>query len=367
MEQIAEYGHKAKVLRQIMSNKARFYARVNGAQNLLTVVLTSFLGFIGFSGMDKVQIYLGWFMDADKLKVELAFNLLVFGLFVLATLHLLFHFGKKQTDAERAVVDLTNVINHIEDLLAKEDKGLVVLNIADLDATRLRYDAVTRNIPANSDAEYVRAKADIQQKDRRTARLSLTPQALFDERQRQQALRALILRSAHVMQILQAIQQVDERLYLGGGLVRNLVWDYLHDFRSPTPIDDVDVVYFDTLAATKDHDLQLQTRLRGLVQNLQWSVKNQARMHIGNGDNAYTGVEDAVSKWPETATCIAVRLSKSGELEVLTPHGLSDLFRLVIRPTAHFESRPQRVHERAQQKRWLTTWPKLTLIAAAGN
>ena len=59
---------KAKVLRQIMSNKARFYARVNGAQNLLTVVLTSFLGFIGEVAWTKVQIYLGWFMDADKLK-----------------------------------------------------------------------------------------------------------------------------------------------------------------------------------------------------------------------------------------------------------------------------------------------------------
>ncbi|MEO6667657.1 MAG: hypothetical protein ABIO65_12925, partial [Nitrospiria bacterium] len=58
-------------------------------------------------GSDKVQTYLNWIIDADKLKVEFAFNILVFGLFVLATLHLVFHFGKKQSDAEQAIVNLT--------------------------------------------------------------------------------------------------------------------------------------------------------------------------------------------------------------------------------------------------------------------
>lgn len=363
MEQIAEYGYKATVLRQIMSNKARKYRRLNNIQNGITVVLTSFLGFMGFTGMDKVQTYLSWFMAADKLKVEFAFNLLIFGLFLMATLHLVFHFGRKETSADNAIVDLTNVINHVDDLLSKEEQGFLTLSVSDLEGTRIRYDSVTRSIPANSDAEYLKAKKDVQQKKRN--QLALSAQELFEERQRLQTLQTLVQRSAQVTQILLAIQQLDSRLYLGGGLVRNLVWDFLHGFKTPTPVDDVDVIYFDRLAATKAHDIQLEDKLRNQIQNLHWSVKNQARMHTGNNDAAYTGVEDAVSKWPETATCIAVRLSKSGELEVLSPHGLSDLFRLVVRPTPHFEGKPQRILDRAIAKHWQRTWPKLELIVPA--
>ena len=365
MNRIREYGHKSKVLRQIMSNRARLYAKINAAQNITTVVLTSFLGFIGFSGSDKVQTYLNWIMVADKLKVEFAFNFLVFGLFVVATLHLVFHFGKKQTNAEQAIVNLTNVINHVEDLLSKEEQGLTILTNTDLEGVRQRYDTITQIIPANTDKEYIEAKEHIQEKEQKSTQLSLTPQSLFEESSRTQALKALILRSAQIMQILQALRQTNPDLYLGGGLVRNLVWDYLHDFKNPTPVDDVDVIYFNQLSATKEHDVQFEIRLRTAIPNLQWSVKNQARMHVGNGDAMYIGVEDAVSKWPETATAIAVRLSQPGELELIAPHGLADLFRLLVRPTPHFARQPQRILDRVATKRWKTTWPKLEVLLPA--
>lgn len=345
-----------------MSNRARFFARINAAQNITTVVLTSFLGFIGFSGTEKVQTYLNWIVEADKIKVEFAFNIVVFGLFVVATLHLVFHFGKKQSDAEQAIVNLTNMINHVEDLLSKEEQGLILLTNAELEGIRQRYDMITQIIPANTDTEYINAKKSIQEKERKSTQLTLTPQSLFDEASRVQTLKALILRSAQVMQILQALRQTNAELYLGGGLVRNLVWDYLHNFKNPTPVDDVDVVYFDQLSATKEHDIQFEARLRAAIPNLEWSAKNQARMHTGNCDAMYLGVSDAVSKWPETATAIAIRLSQAGELEVIAPHGLADLFRLLVRPTPHFLADPRRVAERVAQKRWRTTWPKLEVL-----
>ena len=362
MDRIRDYGYKSRVLRQIMSDRARFYACINAAQNITTVVLTSFLGFIGFSGTEKVQLYLNWIIAADKLKVEFAFNIIVFGIFVVATLHLVFHFGKKQSDAEQAIVNLTNVINHVEDLLSKEEQGLILLTNTDLEGVRQRYDTITQIIPANTDTEYIKAKKSIQDKERKSTQLTLTPQSLFEESSRVQTLKALILRSAQVMQILQALRQTNSDLYLGGGLVRNLVWDYLHNFKNPTPVDDVDVIYFDQLSATKEHDVQLEARLRAAIPNLEWSVKNQARMHVGNADSMYLGVADAVSKWPETATAIAIRLSQPGELELIAPHGLADLFRLLVRPTPHFIANPKRVAERVTQKRWRTTWPKLEVL-----
>jgi uncharacterized protein len=362
MDRIADYSHKARILTQIMSNRAMRYRRVNAAQNLSTVVLTSFLGFVAFSGSEKVQTYINWFFKANKDQVEFAFNLLVFFLFLLATLHLVFNFSKKQEAAERAIVDLTDVVNFADDLVAQEERGEVILTQAHLDAVKLRYESVKRNIPANSDSDFVKAKADIQEKERRSSRVALTPQSLFDERSRQQVLRALVLRSPHIMNILSAIRSIDPDLYLGGGLVRNLVWDYMHSFNSPTPIDDVDVVYYDTLSATKEHDLQLEGKLKALIPNLAWSVKNQSRMHVTNGDQPYSGLIDAVSKWPETATALAVRLNTTGELDVIAPHGLSDLFRLLVRPTLHFSRKPQRIVDRVRDKEWLTKWKNLELI-----
>ena len=365
MDRIREYGYKSKVLRQIMSNRARYYSRINAAQDTTTVVLTSFLGFMGFSGTDKIQTYLAWFMNVDKLGIEFAFNILVFGLFVLATLHLVFHFGKNQSDAEQAIINLTNVINHVDDLLSKEEQGLVILNNTDLEGVRQRYDTITQLIPANSDNEYIEAKKRIQEKERKSTQLTLTPQSLFDEASRIQTLKALILRSAQIMQILQALRQTNPEFYLGGGLVRNLVWDYLHDFRNPTPVDDVDVIYFDNLSTTKEHDVQFEIRLRQEIPNLEWSVKNQARMHVGNGDAKYVGVEDAICKWPETATAIAIRLSQAGELELTVPYGLGDLFRLLVRATPHFAKKPERINERVEKKRWRATWPKLEVLISA--
>jgi len=33
--------------------------------------------------------------------------------------------------------------------------------------------------------------------------------------------------------------------YLAAGFVRNMVWDNLHNIWPPTPLDDIDVIYFD--------------------------------------------------------------------------------------------------------------------------
>ncbi|RYF49194.1 MAG: nucleotidyltransferase family protein [Cytophagaceae bacterium] len=361
VDRIRDYRDKARVLRQIMSNKSRRYTRINAAQNILTVVLTSLLGFIGFAGIDRIHNFLGTGSATTKLQLEMYFNFVVFGLFVLATLHLVFRFGEKKSEADTAIVNLTQVINHVDDLLAKEEWG-EILGLSDLESVRYRYDVVTQGIPANSDGDFLRAKRDVEEKKRQTAQLTLSSQSLFDEAARIRAIKSLIHKSEDAMRVLTALQATDSRLFLGGGLVRNLVWDHLHAFKNPTPVDDVDVMYFDQLSVTKEHDRVIEASLHNRVRNLLWSVKNQARMHLSNGDEPYVSFDDAVSKWPETATCIAVRLNASGELELIAPHGLSDLFRLLVRPTANFLHRPQRIEERVTGKQWKRTWSNLEVI-----
>ena len=89
-------------------------------------------------------------------------------------------------------------------------------------------------------------------------------------------------------------------------------------------------------------------------------------MHERTNDAPFRSLVDALSKFPETATAIAVRLSptRDGETEFLAPVGLEDLFALRVRPTRHFFGHPERYEERLTEKRWLATWPRLDVIHA---
>lgn len=165
---------------------------------------------------------------------------------------------------------------------------------------------------------------------------------------------------------LKAVQ--DLRLpdcWIGAGFVRAAVWDSLLG-RPAACAGDVDVIWFDTRRACPLRDAALQARLSRSMPQLDWSVKNQSRMHERNGDDPYTSSFDAVKRWPETATAVAVRLQDNGEIEVLAPFGLHDLFEGIIRPTPRFEDEKRHVFDqRYVDKGWLQKWPFLRVIAQA--
>lgn len=347
-----------------MSSKANFYGKINAAQNILTIVLSSFLGFIGFSGNEKIQKYLSFFVCIDVEMIGFFYNLLIFGLFVVATLHLVFRFEKRQNAAEQAIVNLTQLINYIEDLLSREDRNLISLGENDLSIVYEKYSSILQIIPANTNEEYLKAKLEISQKeiDNSTSLSVVKASAIFDSKMQRKIIEMLIERSHDTKRILQSIRNTNYSLYLAGGILRNLVWDYLHDYKSNTQIDDVDIVYYDIANISKEQDRKIEEQLKKIIPNYKWSVKNQARMHLFNKEAQYSGFEDSVSKWPETATAIAVRYNDDGGLEIVAPHGLEDLFRLIVKPTPHFFSKSDRIQTRLRAKEWLRTWPKLKLI-----
>lgn len=148
--------------------------------------------------------------------------------------------------------------------------------------------------------------------------------------------------------------------WIAAGFVRSAVWDHLHGRTcSPMPAD-IDVIWFDHDQASRTLDQSLQAALLCTDASLEWSVKNQARMHRRNDDPPYTSAADAMTYWPETATAVAVRLGADDELEIAAPLGLDDLFNLLIRPTAGFRGiRRDMYRDRLHGKGWLTTWPLL--------
>jgi hypothetical protein len=154
--------------------------------------------------------------------------------------------------------------------------------------------------------------------------------------------------------------------WVAAGFVRNGVWGHLHQ-RTAAPLSgDIDVIWFDPQQATQARDLALEAALHGQDSALQWSVKNQARMHGRNGDLPYASATDAMRYWPETATAVGVRLGQDGAIEVAAPFGLEDLFNLLVRPTAHFlgDKRPIYLN-RLNAKNWQAQWPLLTVEKVA--
>ena len=92
-----------------------------------------------------------------------------------------------------------------------------------------------------------------------------------------------------------------------------------------------------------------------------WQVRNQARMHLRNGDPPYRDTADALRFWLETSTCVAVRLEADDRLTVFAPHGLDDLFGLALRPTPQGRRRLEAYRARLASKDWIGQWPALTI------
>ncbi len=147
--------------------------------------------------------------------------------------------------------------------------------------------------------------------------------------------------------------------WIGAGFIRNSVWDVLHGRRIlVSSLSDVDVLFFDPDDPGKDKESVIEQRLRALAPNVPWSVKNQARMHLRNGDAPYRDTLDAVAHWAETATAIAAR-SIGGTVEVMAPYGITDLLSLIVRPTPVFRHKMDVYRQRVMAKNWPACWPKL--------
>jgi hypothetical protein len=146
--------------------------------------------------------------------------------------------------------------------------------------------------------------------------------------------------------------------YIAAGYVRNYIWDCLHNYSDISPLNDIDVVYYDQADVSEQTEKHFEGLLKSMFGEYNWSVKNQARMHLRNRDEPYLSVEDAIKRWPETVTAIGVALDTDNHLSIIAPHGLDDLFNLTIRRSPFFHDRDY-YQARVKSKRWKTIWPNL--------
>ena len=191
-----------------------------------------------------------------------------------------------------------------------------------------------------------------------------------DEAALQRRLGEMVRQSAWFMPALLAVRALALPPWcIGAGAVRNLVWDTLHGHAEPSPLADIDVVYFDRSDASAQRDAALQHQLLQAHPDLPWEVTNQAGVHhwfeahFGHAVEPLQSLEDAVASWPEYATAVGVSLDEGGGVRVIAPFGLQDLFGLVVRRN------PRRVsletyRQRVEQKAYARRWPRVRVIGA---
>ena len=160
----------------------------------------------------------------------------------------------------------------------------------------------------------------------------------------------MIENDSYIMSILKVIEKVNlADGWICAGIIRNKVWDSLHS--TTTPINDIDVIYFDTSDTSWEIEKQIESELELLLPNQPWAVKNQARMHMKSGFEPFISSYDGVAHFPVR------RCNK--EIEIMAPYGIQDLFEMRVRPTPFYQltSKFYPIYvERVKGKVWNKVW-----------
>lgn len=149
-------------------------------------------------------------------------------------------------------------------------------------------------------------------------------------------LETILLNQAWFVNALAAVRRVSPPdWYVGGGVIRTLVWDALHGQKESTPLRDVDVAFFDAADLSEARECSIEADLRTLCPAVPWEARNQAAVHTWYEEKFGIKVEplrssaEGVATWPETATAVGVRLEPDNNLTILAPCGLGDLSQIL--------------------------------------
>ena len=154
---------------------------------------------------------------------------------------------------------------------------------------------------------------------------------------------------------------------IGGGVIRTIVWDHLHGRSPDAPVDDIDVPYFDPADLDRIGEHEFERALSAENPAVDWDVKNQAAVHLwyferhGYRIPPVTSIEDAISRFPETATSVAVRRGAGSNLKLVAPCGVDDLLGLVLRRNPKQVTK-QYFSDRLRSKRVVERWPNVEVV-----
>lgn len=188
---------------------------------------------------------------------------------------------------------------------------------------------------------------------------------------KEKQLEDILRKSNKIMTILEVLQNYSQKnpsfknYYLAAGAINQTVFNYFHNNPLDKNIGDFDIVYYDENTSYEKED-EIIKGLEKTLQNLKvkLDIKNECRVPIWLKENynreilPYKSVENAISRWGTTVTCIGVRL-ENNNFKIYSPYGLDDLFSLTIRPVKiDFNE----MDYMKKTEKWRAKWPKLTII-----
>jgi hypothetical protein len=186
--------------------------------------------------------------------------------------------------------------------------------------------------------------------------------------EREKELTHIIEYDRRLMNILRIARSADlPNWYVGAGLVRNAVWDYLHDTPGKTLIRDIDFIYF---SCEKIDESGIRESLSKALPDVEWDFKNSAFVHEWYQLRKRItrpplhSTEEDIDAWPETASCIGVRLIADDQILIYAPYGIDDLMNMVFRRNKNntYSVTPEIFRQRVIDKHITERWPKATII-----
>src|SRR5258708_12342840 len=128
--------------------------------------------------------------------------------------------------------------------------------------------------------------------------------------------------------------------YLVAGCLYKTVWKMVTTQPPEAGILDYDLAYFDGSDLSWDAEDAVIGAGRQVFADLAVPVqiRNQARVHLwyeqkfGVPCHPHQSAEAAIDTFEATTACLGVRLQSGGRWRIYAPHGLADVFNLVVRP-----------------------------------
>lgn len=181
-------------------------------------------------------------------------------------------------------------------------------------------------------------------------------------------LKTALLLNTDLMEVLDRVPALGIRdWYVGAGAIAQSYWNYAHGFPPMHEVKDIDLVYFDPDTSYEAEDAVIKAGA-DLFKDIATPVeiRNQARVHLwygtrfGNKEIApHVSTEDAIDRWPTTATSVGVRVDPGGVWVLYAPFGLGDLLNLIVRPN---KVKITEIIYNQKVDRWKAVWPKLTVL-----
>ncbi|RGP72431.1 FAD binding domain [Fusarium sporotrichioides] len=155
--------------------------------------------------------------------------------------------------------------------------------------------------------------------------------------------------------------------YLAAGALTQTVWNVVTNRDPEQGIDDYDLIYFDASDLSWEAEDAVIQKGKEIFKDIpvEVEIRNQARVHLwyekkfGRPCPQHISSESSMTTWGTNTALIGVRLRDDGGWDIFAPWGLSDMFRLIVRPNQQIMSEETYTKK---TERWIKIWPEITVM-----